>query len=75
MTAGPAVNRFAHNASFSDATQYAKRAKGYSVALYWYSNREMRMQAIWEHTDFIGADSTFLATRFSDMIIVRGTLY
>lgn len=59
---------------FGDAALYAKTAKGFSVALNWYASREIRMQAMWEHTDFIGANPTFGATPFSDMLIFRGTL-
>lgn len=60
--------------NFGDATQYVKTAKGYTIALNWYSSREMRMQAMWEHTDFIGANPSFSATPFSDVIILRGAL-
>lgn len=60
--------------NLGDATQYAETAKGYSVALNWYPSREMRMQAIWEHTDFKGANSSFTATPFSDVLVFRATL-
>lgn len=60
--------------NFGDPILYARTAKGASVAVNWYASREVRMQAIYEHTDFIGANRTFHATPFSDMLIFRATL-
>jgi phosphate-selective porin len=60
--------------NFGDAGRFARTARGYSVALNWYANREFRFQNIWEHTDFKGANSTYVASRAADMLIFRVTL-
>lgn len=60
--------------NFGDATQYARTAKGYSVALNWYASREFRFQNMWEHTDFKGANGTYAAAGKADMLIFRMTL-
>lgn len=59
---------------FGDAAKYARTAKGYSVALNWYANREFRFQNIWEHTDFKGANAGYAASTKADMLIFRMTL-
>ena len=59
---------------FGNATIYARTAKGYSIDLTWYANREFRIQSMWEHTDLKGANSTYIASGTSDFIIVRITL-
>ena len=60
--------------NFGNATIYARTAKGLSAALNWYANREIRLQGIWEHTDFKGANAAFVASGTSDFVIVRVTL-
>jgi hypothetical protein len=42
--------------------------------LNWYASREVRLQGIYEHTDFLGVNRTFAATPYSDFIILRATL-
>jgi len=59
---------------FGQSTLYAQTAKGYSVDLTWYASREFRMQGMWEHTDFNGANSTYAASGKSDFVIIRVTL-
>lgn len=60
--------------NFADATQYVQTTKASSVALNWYLNRELRVQWIWEHSDFKGANSRYTASRADDMVISRFTI-
>ena len=60
--------------NFGSATLYARTAKGYSLDLTWYASREFRIQSMWEHTDFKGANPTFIASGTSDFMIIRVTL-
>lgn len=60
--------------NFADATQYVQTTKAYSVALNWYLTREVRVQGIWEHSDFKGANSSYHASSTDDMLITRVTL-
>ena len=59
---------------FGNSTLYARTAKGYSATINWYASREFRMQAMWEHTDLKGANSTYTASGTSDFVIIRVTL-
>lgn len=60
--------------SFADATQYVQTTKAFSVALNWYLSREVRLQWIWEHSDFTGANPAYQASGKDDMLITRLTL-
>jgi hypothetical protein len=60
--------------NYGNATQFARTAKGYSLCLTWYGSREVRVQNIWEHTDFKGANPTFVASGTSDFVIIRLTV-
>ncbi len=60
--------------NFADATQYVQTTKAFSVALNWYLSREVRVQGIWEHSDFKGANPSYQASSTDDMLITRVTL-
>ncbi len=60
--------------NYADATQFVQTTRAFSVALNWYLNRELRIQEIWEHSNFKGANSSYAASRTDDMIISRITI-
>jgi phosphate-selective porin len=68
------VDRQAFALNLTDTTLYAQAAKGFSLALNWYASREIRLQGIWEHTDFRGGTPNFIASPTSEFLIGRVTL-
>jgi hypothetical protein len=56
---------------FSDPTTNAQRARSSTVSLSWYLNDHWRAIAHYVHTDFGGADSSYVAASHEDGLMFR----